>query len=497
MGWRRIVWRMGFAALALLIMRVLVASGAFGQSGDTWIVTTDTTLDSDFTGTVFIEGDDVVFDCAGHMLRPSPTSQPSSWGVTGVIIDGRSRVSVVNCVLDNYQTGIDVEGSTLVTIKDLIVDGVGPGSGFGIRVKGSSQVAIVGNAITNFEYFPGPCHGPCGWATGVDVTESSDVEIRSNSSSSNGHGFYVSGSVRVDVADNVADSNLSIGFTDRAPATNTYVGNTCHDNFGRGSSPVGLCDWGVSDRVGFFDPLSGRWHVPDDSGAAETFYFGVPGDIPLVGAWGNFLDTFGCDFDPTPGVYRRSETAVYLRTGNKPDASSLRYRIGDPGDIPLAGDFDGQGCDTVSLYRPSTQQFFIFNHIGRFWFDDALTEADYVFQFGNPDDIPVVGDWDGDGIDEIGLHRPSTGEFYWRNTLDTGVADGMIYYGNPGDRFVAGDWVVVDAFDTPGVFRPSDTTVYLRHTLTQGPADNHYPAGEPAWIPITVTSAIADNSNSP
>ena len=192
MGWRRIVWRMGFAALVLLIMPVLVASGAAGQSGDTWIVTTDTTLDSDFTGTVFIEGDDVVFDCAGHTLRRSPTSQPSSWGYTGVVIDGRSRVSVVNCVLDNYQTGIDVEDSTLVTIKDLIVHGVGIEAGFGIRVKGSSQVTILGNRITNFTFPPGPCHGPCGLALGIDVVDSSDVEIRKNSSSSNGLGICLS-----------------------------------------------------------------------------------------------------------------------------------------------------------------------------------------------------------------------------------------------------------------------------------------------------------------
>jgi hypothetical protein len=37
--------------------------------------------------------------------------------------------------------------------------------------------------------------------------------------------------------------------------------------------------------------------------------------------------------------------------------------------------------------------------------------AQISFLFGNPGDKPVAGDWDGDGIDEVGLHRESTGFF--------------------------------------------------------------------------------------
>ncbi len=98
----------------------------------------------------------------------------------------------------------------------------------------------------------------------------------------------------------------------------------------------------------------------------------------------------------------------------------------------------------------------------------------------------MVGDWDGDGIDEIGLHRESTGLFYWRNTLDTGIADGTIFFGDPGDRFVSGDWGIVDGIETPTVFRPSDTTFYFRHTLTQGNADSQFTwvAAGSGWLPV-------------
>jgi hypothetical protein len=98
----------------------------------------------------------------------------------------------------------------------------------------------------------------------------------------------------------------------------------------------------------------------------------------------------------------------------------------------------------------------------------------------------VVGDWDGDGVDEVGLHRESTGLFYWRYTHTTGIADGEIYFGDPGDRFVAGDWGVVDGRDTPAVYRPSDRTVYFRHTLTEGIADSKllWPGAGASWLPV-------------
>ena len=115
--------------------------------------------------------------------------------------------------------------------------------------------------------------------------------------------------------------------------------------------------------------------------------------------------------------------------------------------------------------------------------EGGLGAADYSFFFGNPGDKPVVGDWDGDGIDEVGLHRESTGFFYYRNTLDTGVASAEFFFGDPGDRFVAGDWGAT-GYDKPAVFRPTATTFYFRHTLTQGVADDQLPWGSASWLPV-------------
>ena len=152
--------------------------------------------------------------------------------------------------------------------------------------------------------------------------------------------------------------------------------------------------------------------------------------------------------------------------------------------MPLVGDWNGDGCDTVSLYRPSEARFYIIDELGSN--DGGLGAATSDFLFGDLGDTPVAGDWDGDGRDEIGLHRETTGLFYWRTTLTTGIADGQIYFGDPGDRFVAGDWGTVDGRDTPGLFRPTDLTVYLRYSLTQGNADESFrwDGAGPAFIPV-------------
>jgi hypothetical protein len=45
------------------------------------------------------------------------------------------------------------------------------------------------------------------------------------------------------------------------------------------------------------------------------------------------------------------------------------------------------------------------------------------FFYGDAGDIPFAGDSDGDGLDTLGLHRPGTATTYLRNANSTGVAD--------------------------------------------------------------------------
>jgi len=209
-------------------------------------------------------------------------------------------------------------------------------------------------------------------------------------------------------------------------------------------------------QLGLVDTMTGLWKV-----GGGAFYYGDPGDYPFVGDW----DGDGVD---TPGLYRQSDGYVYLRNSNTQGIADIKFFFGDPGDVPIAGDFNGDGFDTVSIYRPSNQTFYIINELGSN--DAGLGAAEYSFMFGDPGDEPFVGDLDGDGTDEVGLHRDSTGLVYYRNTLTTGAADVSFLWGDPADIVFAGNWNG-DKTDTVGLLRHSDSMFYWRNSNTQGIAD--------------------------
>jgi len=169
------------------------------------------------------------------------------------------------------------------------------------------------------------------------------------------------------------------------------------------------------------------------------------------------------------GTYR--EGAYYLRDCNSSGVANRSFAFGDVHDVPVTGDWDGNGNDTIGVYRN-----------GRFYLRDSNTagDADLTFAYGQRNDTPVTGDWDGDGIETIGVYRD--GAFYLRNNNTAGVADLAFTYGSRGDIPVTGDWDG-DGIDTIGVFR--DNRFYLRNSNTAGDADLTFAYGQPRDMPVT------------
>ena len=226
--------------------------------------------------------------------------------------------------------------------------------------------------------------------------------------------------------------------------------------------PASPCTSGACDGFAAIDP-GGRWSVSDldEDTDPASFYFGNPGDFPFMGDWDG-------DGVATPGLFRQSDGFVYLRNSNTQGNADISFFFGNPGDVPLIGDFNGDGRDTVSIWRPSQARVFVVNELGKN--GAGLGAADFDFYFGNPGDTPFIGDFDGDGDDTIGLYRASTGFVYFTNTLATGNADLSFFFGNPGDQILAGDWDG-DGDDTVGVYRPSTGRLYVNLENTNGAAD--------------------------
>jgi hypothetical protein len=157
--------------------------------------------------------------------------------------------------------------------------------------------------------------------------------------------------------------------------------------------------------------------------------------------------------DPSTGIW-------YLRNT---DGGTNQFYFGNPKDIPFIGDWDGDGDQTVGLYRRSTGFLFLRN-------TNTQGVADIDIYYGDPGDLPIAGDWNGDGTDTLGIFRPSDARFYLRNTNTQGIADVVVDFGNAGDVPLAGDWNN-DGVDSIGVYRPSTKTVYLANDIYAPKAD--------------------------
>ena len=90
----------------------------------------------------------------------------------------------------------------------------------------------------------------------------------------------------------------------------------------------------------------------------------------------------------------------------------------EPGTDAL-GDYDGDGISDPAVFRPSTQTWDV--------------RGKFVVQFGQPGDLPVPGDYNGDGSTDVAVYRPSTGQWLVRNQSTRQL-------GAPGDIPVPADY---------------------------------------------------------
>jgi glucose/arabinose dehydrogenase len=210
--------------------------------------------------------------------------------------------------------------------------------------------------------------------------------------------------------------------------------------------------------VGLYEPAAARFHLKDAATAGpedRAVRFGRGGNpwIPLAGDWnGDGRDTIGF-YDPATATFR-------LKNSLAGPFADLLFTLGERGNrwIPVIGDWDGNGKDGVGFYDPATATFHLKNAA-------AAGPFDLTFAFGPPGNgwVPVAGDWDGDGRDGIGLYDPETSTFRLKNSAARGPVDIVLVLtaasGAP-QLPVAGDWDG-DGVDTVGLYDPARGTFQL------------------------------------
>ena len=80
------------------------------------------------------------------------------------------------------------------------------------------------------------------------------------------------------------------------------------------------------------------------------------------------------------------------------DEGDSKKQFGQAGDMPVAGDFNGDGVDELASSARAPG-------ISTPTATAQIDGQDQVVQLGQAGDVPVVGDWDGDGHEEIGTYR--------------------------------------------------------------------------------------------
>lgn len=230
-----------------------------------------------------------------------------------------------------------------------------------------------------------------------------------------------------------------------------YVGEAVppysRPNYGSCPAPVprGLLavtgDFNGDRRTDVGSYSGGRFVLRTSSGTT-SFPFGRAGDVPVVGDWdGNGVDGVG--------VFRNGQW--YLRDSLSAGAAQRTFAFGTRGDRPVAGAWQG-GASGIGVVR------------GNQWHLRTAASAGPAsasFSWGRASDAPVVGDWYGSGADSVGVLR--SGTFLQAATATASGPVRSVVFGHRDGAPAVGDWNG-DRVTTPGTARGTE------HLLTDDPA---------------------------
>ena len=117
------------------------------------------------------------------------------------------------------------------------------------------------------------------------------------------------------------------------------------------------------------------------------------------------------------GVQRGNQYFLDQNGNGTLDGSDATATFRNSGDKPLVGDWDGDGDDQIGSWNAGI--FYLDQNSNGVW--DGIGGGDRQIAFGLSTDIPLAGDWNGDGDDDIGVRR---GKVFYLDANGNGAWNG-------------------------------------------------------------------------
>jgi hypothetical protein len=200
----------------------------------------------------------------------------------------------------------------------------------------------------------------------------------------------------------------------------------------------------------------GRYIVVDHGQGRTSLYahlsafWSVPGQAVDQGTPLGLVGTSGGSTGPhlhfEERVNRSDQHAYFHRRSFTTGTTQASQNCGD---VPVVGDWDGNGTSNIGVVGRTTAPTYHLKRPGR---------RMLKFGFGWRSDQPLSGDWDGDGTVEVGARRPGLKAFVLRRK-DGSTRE--VPLGSLSDFGVAGDWNGDGTTDL-GVWHPSNQVFTLR-----------------------------------
>jgi len=180
------------------------------------------------------------------------------------------------------------------------------------------------------------------------------------------------------------------------------------DYDGDGRADLGLYD--QNGIPGLVDP--GTWYLMRSTAGFRTLRFGYLGATPVAGDYDGdgradiaVFDAAGIPGWAYPGTWYLMQSTAGFRT----------FRFGYPGVVPALGDYDGDGRTDVACYDAAGIPNLV--QPGA-WYIMQSEVGFRTERYGYAGTVPVVGDFDGDGVVDIGCHDPILGRWYIMQSTD-------------------------------------------------------------------------------